>query len=71
MLTSQRKQLILEKLEAEGQVLSAHSVSSLTFPKIPFVAIYASWQPKGVCSACTAAHYPPHPLSPPFLSANH
>ena len=47
MLTRQRKQLILEKLGAEGQVQS----------KALSILFDASWRQKGVCSVFTAAHY--------------
>lgn len=56
MLTSQRKQLILEKLEAEGQVQStALSLFSRCLRTLS-AGIYVNWRQKGVCSVFTAAH---------------
>jgi ubiquinone biosynthesis protein Coq4 len=55
MLTSQRKQLILEKLGAEGQVQSKALSMLFDVSEDTIGVIYASWRQKGVCSAFTAA----------------
>lgn len=54
MLTSQRKQLILEKLGAEGQSSLKRSAFSLMSLRTPSGVIYASWRQKGVYSVFTA-----------------
>jgi hypothetical protein len=56
MLTSQRKQLILEKLGAEGQVLSRELSLHFDVSKIPSAATCASWRQKGACNVFTVAH---------------
>lgn len=56
MLTSQRKQLILEKLEAEGQVSLLRSASFSRCLRTLSAGIYVNWRQKGVCSVFTAAH---------------
>ena len=54
MLTSQRKQLILEKLAAEGRVSLKRSAHISRCQKTPFVVISANWRRKGVCSVSMA-----------------